>query len=155
MGVLFVMRTLEDERSGVISCFGDFEKFVRISIYCVSALSLHIESTDSMIWTLPLTLVNSRKDTSTANQKSLANWVKYNVVNCHIFLQLRSKPDPFLSPSTKLSTSWTFGHRLLWIWSPPSIVFHTQESILWSWWYFQWPDMGFCHFHCLLSHPAV
>ena len=29
--------------------FGDFEKFVCISIYCVSALSLHIESTDSMI----------------------------------------------------------------------------------------------------------
>jgi len=27
----------------------DFEKFVCISIYCVSALSLHIESTDSMI----------------------------------------------------------------------------------------------------------
>ena len=32
-----------------VSCFGDFEKFVCISIYCVSALSLHIESTDSMI----------------------------------------------------------------------------------------------------------
>jgi len=31
-----------------MSCFGDFEKFVCISIYCVSALSLHIESTDSM-----------------------------------------------------------------------------------------------------------
>ena len=31
------------------SCFGDFERFVCISIYCVSALSLHIESTDSMI----------------------------------------------------------------------------------------------------------
>jgi len=34
-----------------VSCFGDFEKFVFISIYCVSALSLHIESTDSMIST--------------------------------------------------------------------------------------------------------
>ena len=34
------------------SCFGDFEEFVCISIYCVSALSLHIESTDSMIPTL-------------------------------------------------------------------------------------------------------
>ena len=30
-------------------CFGNFEKFVCINIYCVSALSLHIESTDSMI----------------------------------------------------------------------------------------------------------
>jgi len=29
--------------------FGDFEKFVCISIYYVSALSLHIECTDSMI----------------------------------------------------------------------------------------------------------
>jgi len=27
----------------------DFEEFVCISIYCVSALSLHIESTDSMM----------------------------------------------------------------------------------------------------------
>ena len=33
-----------------VSCFGDFEKFVCISIYCVSALSLHIESNVSMIW---------------------------------------------------------------------------------------------------------
>ena len=32
-----------------VCCFGDFERFVCISIYCVSALSLHIESTDSMI----------------------------------------------------------------------------------------------------------
>ena len=32
-----------------VSCFGDFEKFVCVSIYCVSALSLHIESTNSMI----------------------------------------------------------------------------------------------------------
>jgi len=32
-----------------VSCFGDFEKFFCISIYCVSALSLHIESTDSMM----------------------------------------------------------------------------------------------------------
>ena len=30
------------------SCFGDFAKFICISVYCVSALSLHIESTDSM-----------------------------------------------------------------------------------------------------------
>ena len=36
-----------------VSCFGDFEKFVCISIYCVSALSLHIESTDSMIVSCP------------------------------------------------------------------------------------------------------
>ena len=54
LGVLFIMKTLEDERWGVItahnlSCFGDFEKFVFISIYCVSALSLHIDSTNSMI----------------------------------------------------------------------------------------------------------
>jgi len=33
-----------------VSCFGDFEKLFCISIYCVSALSLHIESTDSMIY---------------------------------------------------------------------------------------------------------
>ena len=32
-----------------VCCFGDFERFVCNSIYCVSALSLHIESTDSMI----------------------------------------------------------------------------------------------------------
>ena len=32
-----------------VSCFGDFERFVCISIYCVSTLSLHIESTNSMI----------------------------------------------------------------------------------------------------------
>jgi len=32
-----------------VSCFGDFEKFVCISLYCVYALSLHIESTDSMM----------------------------------------------------------------------------------------------------------
>ena len=53
--MLFVMKTLEDERQGVItayklrSCFGDFEKFVCMYMYCMSVLSLHIESTDSMI----------------------------------------------------------------------------------------------------------
>ena len=36
---------------------GDFEKFVCISIYFVSALSLHIESTDSMIRDLGATLL--------------------------------------------------------------------------------------------------
>jgi len=35
--------------NGLVCCFGDFEKFVYISLYCVSALSLHIESTNSMI----------------------------------------------------------------------------------------------------------
>jgi len=58
--VLFIVKTLEDEMVGCydglqISCFGDFEKFVCISIYCVSALSLHIESTDSMIPSAPVT----------------------------------------------------------------------------------------------------
>jgi len=33
--------------------FGDFENFVCISIYYISVLSLHIESTDSMINVLP------------------------------------------------------------------------------------------------------
>ena len=32
-----------------VNCFGDFEKFFCISIYCMSTLSLHIESTNSMI----------------------------------------------------------------------------------------------------------
>ena len=45
-----------------VSCFGDFEKFVCISIYCVSALSLHIESTDSMIF--QIYLLNIRIDMS-------------------------------------------------------------------------------------------
>ena len=43
--MFFVVKTLEDERYGVITAyklavFGDFEKFVCISIYCVSALSV-------------------------------------------------------------------------------------------------------------------
>ena len=32
-----------------LAFFGDFEKFACISVYCVSGLSLHIDSTDSMI----------------------------------------------------------------------------------------------------------
>ena len=43
-------RTVGCYNGYIVSCFGDFEKFVCISIYCVSALSLHIESTDSMIF---------------------------------------------------------------------------------------------------------
>ena len=50
LGVFFVMKTLEDERKGVITAYNlavlEIQKFVCIS---VSALSLHIESTDSMI----------------------------------------------------------------------------------------------------------
>ena len=45
-----------------VSCFEDFDKFVCISIYCVSALSLHIESTDFMIhnhlWLLTVKVEN-------------------------------------------------------------------------------------------------
>jgi len=49
LGVLLVMKTLEDERQGVITAYKlavleILMKFVCISIYCVSALSLHIES---------------------------------------------------------------------------------------------------------------
>ena len=48
------MKTLEDEWYGVITAYKlavlEIEKFACISIYCVSALSLHIESTDSMIY---------------------------------------------------------------------------------------------------------
>ena len=48
------MKTLEDEWSGVITAYKlavleILRNFVCISIYCVSALSLHIESIDSMM----------------------------------------------------------------------------------------------------------
>ena len=44
-----------------VSCFGDFEKFVCISIYCVSALSLRIESTESMTNVTSHNLCNKNK----------------------------------------------------------------------------------------------
>jgi len=45
------MKTLKDEQWVVITVYNlaDFEKFFWISIYYASALSLHIESTNSMI----------------------------------------------------------------------------------------------------------
>jgi len=54
VGVLFITKTLKDEWYVVINAykFTVFEilrDFLGIVIYCVSALSLHIESTDSII----------------------------------------------------------------------------------------------------------
>ena len=53
LGVFFVMKTLEDEWQGVITAYKlallEILRIFRISIYCMSALSLHIESTDSMM----------------------------------------------------------------------------------------------------------
>ena len=60
LGVLFVMKTLEDEQWVVITVYKlDVLEILRdfcISMYYASALSLHIESTDSMIqlfWSAP------------------------------------------------------------------------------------------------------
>ena len=53
-GVLLVMKTLEDERYVVIKAykcdgFRDLVRFFCISIYCVYVVSLHTESTDSVM----------------------------------------------------------------------------------------------------------
>ena len=50
-GVLLVMKTLEDERYVVIKAYkcADLVRFFCISIYCVYVVSLHTESTDSVI----------------------------------------------------------------------------------------------------------
>jgi len=47
--MLLVMKTLKDEWYIVIKASMFFKRSLCI-IYCVSVLSLHIESTDSMIW---------------------------------------------------------------------------------------------------------
>jgi len=55
LGILLVMKTLEDEWYIVTEAckfyrFWDFKKIFCIIIYCVSELPLHTESTDSMIF---------------------------------------------------------------------------------------------------------
>ena len=52
-GVLLVMKTPEDERYVVIKAYkctvSEIWRFFCISIYCVYVVSLHIDSTESMI----------------------------------------------------------------------------------------------------------
>ena len=63
-GVLLVMKTPEDERYVVIKAYKctvsepDLERFFCITIYCVYVVSLHTESTDSVIFS-KATLVNT------------------------------------------------------------------------------------------------
>ena len=73
LDVLFVMKTLEDEWYGVITAY----KFAVLEIlrnffvlaytYCVSAPSLHIESTDSMIHAKPTSMVEFNVDAMTSS----------------------------------------------------------------------------------------
>jgi len=59
LGVLLVMKALEDEWYIVIKpVFEILRDFFCISIYCVSTLSLHIESIDSMIPKCTISLSN-------------------------------------------------------------------------------------------------
>ena len=65
LGVLFIMKTPEDEQSIVIKANKPlpllrFGEIFCIIIYCMSALSLHTESTDSIIQTI--TLLYSRTE---------------------------------------------------------------------------------------------
>jgi len=64
LGVLLVKKTLEDEqyvfiKAYKLTVFEILINFFCIAIYCVSALSLHIESTDSMITKVSITKIAS------------------------------------------------------------------------------------------------